>query len=218
VNFGFRAEIFSKAFYRIGSEQPRDLTARIVHVSDFDGVGTHTRAGLNAGWRHALIQAMRAEVTRFSDAVRSFRTFGIGPIWILFEVESPLIVGTGNHAVPASDAPVVVDDDDPVFTLVSGLYRTNLSAWWIFTMIAQQEHRFLDGIMDVFFFDAYLSNPVNVVPFIAKKSDIVFFAASFRTCVAVRQAFVEIDNHSPFETLQRTSFAGVGLTATGQQG
>ena len=101
---------------------------------------------------------------------------GVRPVWIFFEVEIPRIVGTGNHAVPASDAPVVIDDDDAVFTLVRGLYRTNLRAWWVFTVIAQQEHRFFDGIVDVFFFDAYFSDPVNVVSFIVEKGHVVFFA------------------------------------------
>jgi hypothetical protein len=199
-------------------DQPGDITALIVHVAQMDGACAHPLTSLDTGRPLALVQEMRAEVTRFSDAMRSLGTFCVRPVGIFFEVEIPDIVGTGNHAVPASYAPVMIDNDDAVLTFVRGLYRTNLGAGRIFTVIAQQKHGFFGRIVDVFFFDSYLSNPMNVVPLISEKGYIVFFPARFCTCAAIRQALIDVDNHPPFEADQRTPFAGIGWAATGQQG
>src|ERR1017187_137768 len=59
-----------------------------------------------------------------------FRDFGLGP------VEVPGAVGTGRHAVPAADAPVVVDHHDPIFFRPGGAGRAYLGAGRVAALLA----------------------------------------------------------------------------------
>ena len=45
-----------------------------------------------------------------------------------------------NKGQPAADAPVLVDDDDAVGTLVGRLDRADLRARWIVAVIAEQDY------------------------------------------------------------------------------
>ena len=46
--------------------------------------------------------------------MRSLGTIPVGPMFFVLEIEISGIVGTGDHAVPATDAPVMIDDDGTV--------------------------------------------------------------------------------------------------------
>src|SRR4030066_2196951 len=54
----------------------------------------------------------------------------------LLPVEMPRPVRACRHAVPATDAPVVIHDHDSVVFLPGRLDRTNLGAWRIFALLA----------------------------------------------------------------------------------
>jgi hypothetical protein len=43
-------------------------------------------------------------------------------------VEDPSLIGAGGDAVPATDAPVIINHDDPVRLLPGGVNRTDLHA------------------------------------------------------------------------------------------
>src|SRR5512143_537170 len=49
-------------------------------------------------------------------------------------------VGTGGHAVPAADAPVIIDDDDAVRLLPGGLRRAGANAGRIFALLTLNGH------------------------------------------------------------------------------
>jgi len=70
----------------------------------------------------------------------------IGPFLIIFEVEVSGIIWAGDHAVPATYAPVMIYNDYAIVTLVCSADGTNLGARRIFAMIAQENHRFLGSL------------------------------------------------------------------------
>ena len=55
-------------------------------------------------------------------------------------VEMPCAVRAGRHAAPAPDAPVVVDDHDPVGLLPGGLHRAGQDARRIAALLAGHRH------------------------------------------------------------------------------
>jgi hypothetical protein len=62
-------------------------------------------------------------------------------VW-LRPVEDPPLVGTGGNAVPATDAPVVVDHDDAIRFLPGGMDRTYFHTGRLLTLLT------LDGKID----------------------------------------------------------------------
>jgi hypothetical protein len=65
-----------------------------------------------------------------------------GGVYFLFgeirlsPVEDPPLIGTGCDAIPAPDAPVVIDDHDPVRLLPCGMNGTDFDTGRIFTLLA----------------------------------------------------------------------------------
>jgi hypothetical protein len=55
----------------------------------------------------------------------------------LLPVEIVHAVRTGHLTIPAPYAPVIVGEDEAVFTFMPGCYRANLDAWGIIAMITQ---------------------------------------------------------------------------------
>jgi hypothetical protein len=71
--------------------------------------------------------------------------FFLGNIW-LCPVEDSSFIGTGCNAVPATNTPVVINYDDPVRFLPSGMDRAYLHTGWILTLLT------LNGEIDKSFF------------------------------------------------------------------
>jgi hypothetical protein len=111
---------------------------------------------------------------------------------------------------------VVVHDHNSVITLVGGLHRTDLSAWWILAVITQQGNRLLTGFGRVFFPDVHLSNPMHIPPLVAMKSNVVLSSASNHAFIAVLATFGEVNDHSPFVVGQNPLSVCLGLRATSQ--
>jgi len=73
-------------------------------------------------------------------------------VWLRPVKDSPL-VGTGCNAVPATDAPVVVDHDDTIRFLPSGVDRTYFHTGRLLTLLA------LNGKIDI----PFLRNRIRIV-------------------------------------------------------
>ncbi len=58
-----------------------------------------------------------------------------GKIW-LGPVEDPPFIRTGSDAISATNAPVVIHDDDPIRFLPGGMNRAHLHTWRILTLLA----------------------------------------------------------------------------------
>jgi hypothetical protein len=72
---------------------------------------------------------------------------------------------------------MMVNDNDAVFPLVSGLHRTDLRTWWVVTVIAQQEHRLLIVVLGVLATDIDLPDPVDIPSLVVVKSHVVLVPA-----------------------------------------
>jgi hypothetical protein len=130
----------------------------------------------------------------------------VGPLLIVFEVEVSSIIWAGDHAVPATNTPVMIYNDYTIVTLVCSADGTDLGARRIFAMIAQKNHRFLGSFWTNLAFDFDLSDPMYVPPVVSVKSNVVLLATRVQTCSAIRVAFGEIDNHPPSERRQPAIF------------
>ena len=141
----FGAEFFLQPKDLLVGENVADLAGRIEQVAEDARAGG---AGLHTGRLPPLARALRAHVALLGDAARpravtevvgygidlGRRNLRLGPV----EVTRP--VGTGRHAVAAADAPVVVDDDDPIGLLPGGLHRACLDAGRVLALHALDRH------------------------------------------------------------------------------
>jgi hypothetical protein len=73
-----------------------------------------------------------AEIALFSD--------------LIYGVEKSHSVGTGHDAIPATDTPLPVNEDDPLRRLIGGAYRADLYTGRFITLVAEfrNKKRFID--------------------------------------------------------------------------
>jgi hypothetical protein len=88
---------------------------------------------------------------------------------------------------------VVIHYDYAVIALVCGLDGANLGAWWLITVVAQQNHRLLAGFRAGLVFNLDFPDPVYVPAIVVMKSHVILIPARFQACRAARSALVEID-------------------------
>ena len=96
----------------------------------------------------ARARALDAEVAFLHDslpprAVAQIRHFGVEAVlWNrrLGEVKPPRPIGAGRFAIAAANAPIVINDGDPVGFLPGGMDRANLDARRILALLALHRH------------------------------------------------------------------------------
>ena len=132
--------------------------------------------------------------------MRSFGTLFVRPFFTVFEIKAPGIIGAGNHAVPASYAPVVIHNDNAVIALIGSLNGTDLSTRGVLAVVAEQDHGFFGGLGADFAFDADFPDPVDIPSFVFVRNHVVLVTASVDTRGAARPALIEVNDHPPFPT------------------
>ena len=136
---------------------------------------------------------------------------------ILFEIEHSHIVWTRDHAVPATETPVLVDNHDAVFAFVGRVDRADHLAGRFITVVAKERHCNRLGILD-FSPDGRLPDPMDIDEGIAVKCDIVFFSARCQTSGAILVALTRIDDHSPLLFGRVGGFVSCRRSVDGDQG
>jgi len=157
-----------------GCHQAGDLRVRIPKVAEGYGFrGT----GLDAGRELLVVHPALAEVAFLDDVVPG--------------ADKPHVVGAGGHTVPAADAAVGVDHDDPVFgPLVGGFDGTDGAADGAFAVVADNRQKGLAHIGITSFFDLFDPGAV------ASQGDFVLSLAGDGAGVAA-DTTAQIDQHSP---------------------
>src|ERR1022692_5294002 len=108
---------------RMGPDEYTDVARRIIQIAEDSGLH---RADLDAG-----------RLQPFGYPVIAPRTFVAG---LCLLVEIPSTIGTGLNTVPAADAIIFIDENDPIRRLVGGPDRTYLHARRILALIAELRH------------------------------------------------------------------------------
>jgi hypothetical protein len=54
----------------------------------------------------------------------------------LLPIETPSVIRAGRFTVPASDAPVVVNNDNAILLFPCCLHWANVNAWWFVALLA----------------------------------------------------------------------------------
>jgi hypothetical protein len=142
--------------------------------------------------------------------------FLVGPLFTVFKIELPSIVGTGNHAVPASDTSVVVDNDNAIIAFVGSLDGTDLGAGWFIAVIAQQEYILPGGVGLIRISDSDFSDPMIVPAIVSVVRHVVLEPACFHTGSTARSAPGEINDHAPSTARRRNVNARPGSTGGAQ--
>jgi hypothetical protein len=81
------------------------------------------------------------------------------PVALLHDVHPRVdvtgIVRANGHAVPTADAPVGIDQHNPIFSLVRSFDRANRDADRVFTVVAEKRQKGLAHVGIATFFDLF---------------------------------------------------------------
>ena len=72
--------------------------------------------------------------------VTLFRVYFFGRDLWLFPIKAPSVIGASGFAIATANAPVVINDDDPVFFLPGCFDRANRNAGRVVTLLALDRH------------------------------------------------------------------------------
>src|SRR5690349_1831637 len=128
-----RPELLFQDEHALVLEHPSDLAVGIEEVPE-DAGSRGTR--LETRGEQAFARAMQTERALLDDALRAnaVREVALRRVDVLrgdlglLPIEATRVIRTRGLAVAAADAPVVVDDDDPVLLLPRRLHRADLHA------------------------------------------------------------------------------------------
>jgi len=147
IKLGLRVQLFLEDKYPLVLYQIADFAFRVEQVTELAG---SDRADLLAGGvtPRLFSSSLDTEGTFLHNPFRTGAITKVVCIWIDFigwnrrlgPVEVPRSIWAGGHTVSAADTPVVIDDDDPVVFLPSGLNRTDLGAGGFFALLALNRH------------------------------------------------------------------------------
>jgi hypothetical protein len=152
-------------------DQFGDFLFRIVQIAKDSGSG---RADLDTGGIEACMDPVMTEIAFLDD--RNQR------------VNIPRIVRTGGQAVFATDASVLVNNNDPVFPLPSRLDRTVDDAGWMIALIAEVGKKVTSNVWIFSFFNNLYPRAID------SYWNAVFCLTGDRTAMAA-DAAPEIDHH-----------------------
>jgi len=170
VEFGLRVQVLFEPEDPFPIDDIPDFAVRIEEVAKFSGPGG---ACLHTGRISSLPYPLNTEgalidSTFHPGSVPEVMDGGIDllfwNVWIGPIEDSPL-VGTGGDAVSASDAPVIINDHDPIGFLPCGVDRADLDAGGVLTLLALhrkiKEPRLRNKVRIVEMFGVFKVNQVS---------------------------------------------------------
>jgi len=122
-----------------------NFTIGIEKVSEFP---RPRRTGFHAGWISSIPHPLDTEGALVNGTLHPWPVSKIvnGGVQFLLgnvgfcPVEDPPFIGTGGNAIPAADAPVIIDHHQPIRFFPGGVHRTDLHARRVFTVLALHGH------------------------------------------------------------------------------
>ena len=144
--------------------EPRGSQVRIENIAEF---ARADRAHLHAGRIASRAGALDTEMAFLHDTLAAWPVAQVSHIGIDFifgdlrfgEIEAPRPIRAGGLAVAAANAPIVINDCNPVRFLPGGMDGADFDAGWILALLA------LDGHVEEAFFGDRLRGVVVIALF-----------------------------------------------------
>ena len=184
------------------------LGVRVIQVAKDHGLAIAT--GFDTGGEFANTDALGAKITFFDDTAGTPREIGIQHLDELFRVapvEAPAAIRAGRHAEPATDAAMIVHNDDTIFVAESRLGGAGPHTGRAVAMIAEDWHLEIFGFLCLIKIRAFRKgvlkighpDPFDLIFLIRKLGNVMHSVAGRNNLLAqgrILAKFTHIDQHA----------------------